>query len=166
MGLRARRIAANDEGTTATKNFIASTGRHHGSKRWISTGIMLGGASRLLQRDRIRDLEVVRSWNVCVRTTGAVWTRRRGQSAPPTSVRGWEGPYWQQDIKNGQLWSFMGGNAAEAHPCASNGVKFEAKIEECRKLVVIVDPRFTRTASVARPDAAIRGNRYRVSPAA
>ena len=39
----------------------------------------------------------------------------------------------------------MGGNAAEAHPCGFKWV-IEAKIENKAKLVV-VDPRFTRTAA-------------------
>jgi formate dehydrogenase major subunit len=48
----------------------------------------------------------------------------------------------------------MGGNAAEAHPCGFKWV-IEAKIENGAKLVVI-DPRFTRTASVADVYAPIR----------
>ena len=52
-----------------------------------------------------------------------------------------------QDIKNADVIVVMGGNAAEAHPCGFKWV-IEAKIEHGAKLVVI-DPRFTRTASVA-----------------
>jgi len=52
-----------------------------------------------------------------------------------------------QDIKNANVVVVMGGNAAEAHPCGFKWV-VEAKIENNAKLVV-VDPRFTRTASVA-----------------
>jgi len=52
-----------------------------------------------------------------------------------------------QDIKNANVVLVMGGNAAEAHPCGFKWV-IEAKIENGAKLVV-VDPRFTRTASVA-----------------
>jgi anaerobic selenocysteine-containing dehydrogenase len=48
----------------------------------------------------------------------------------------------------------MGGNAAEAHPCGFKWV-IEAKIENGAKLVV-VDPRFTRTAAVADYYAPIR----------
>jgi len=50
-----------------------------------------------------------------------------------------------QDIKNANVVLVMGGNAAEAHPCGFKWV-IEAKIENAAKLVV-VDPRFTRTAS-------------------
>ena len=59
-----------------------------------------------------------------------------------------------QDIKNADVVLVMGGNAAEAHPCGFKWV-IEAKIENKAKLVV-VDPRFTRTASVADLYAPIR----------
>src|SRR5260370_799271 len=59
-----------------------------------------------------------------------------------------------QDIKNANVVVVMGGNAAEAHPCGFKWV-IEAKIENQAKLVVI-DPRFTRTASVADLSAPIR----------
>jgi formate dehydrogenase major subunit len=59
-----------------------------------------------------------------------------------------------QDIKNANVVIVMGGNAAEAHPCGFKWV-IEAKIENGAKLVV-VDPRFTRTASVADLYAPIR----------
>jgi formate dehydrogenase major subunit len=59
-----------------------------------------------------------------------------------------------QDIKNANVVIVMGGNAAEAHPCGFKWV-IEAKIENGAKLAVI-DPRFTRTASVADLYAPIR----------
>ncbi len=59
-----------------------------------------------------------------------------------------------QDIKNANVVVVMGGNAAEAHPCGFKWV-IEAKIENKAKLIV-VDPRFTRTASVADYYAPIR----------
>jgi formate dehydrogenase major subunit len=59
-----------------------------------------------------------------------------------------------QDIKNANVVVVMGGNAAEAHPCGFKWV-IEAKIENGAKLAV-VDPRFTRTASVADLYAPIR----------
>ena len=59
-----------------------------------------------------------------------------------------------QDIKNANVVLVMGGNAAEAHPCGFKWV-IEAKIENNAKLIVI-DPRFTRTASVADVYAPIR----------
>ena len=51
------------------------------------------------------------------------------------------------DIKHADVVVVMGGNAAEAHPCGFKWV-VEAKIRNNARLVV-VDPRFTRTASVA-----------------
>lgn len=51
------------------------------------------------------------------------------------------------DIKNADLVFVMGGNPAEAHPCGFKWV-IEAKKNRKAKLVV-VDPRFNRTASVA-----------------
>jgi formate dehydrogenase major subunit len=51
------------------------------------------------------------------------------------------------DIKNSDVVLVMGGNAAEAHPCGFKWV-IEAKAHNNAKLIV-VDPRFTRTAAVA-----------------
>ncbi|BAN25786.1 formate dehydrogenase alpha subunit [Caballeronia insecticola] len=58
------------------------------------------------------------------------------------------------DIKNADVILVMGGNAAEAHPCGFKWVT-EAKAHRKTKLMV-VDPRFTRTASVADFYAPIR----------
>ncbi len=58
------------------------------------------------------------------------------------------------DIKNTDLVIIMGGNAAEAHPCGFKWVT-EAKAHRGARLIV-VDPRFTRSASVADFYAPIR----------
>ena len=58
------------------------------------------------------------------------------------------------DIKNANLVVVMGGNAAEAHPVGFRWA-MEAKIHNGAKLIVI-DPRFTRTAAVAHYYAPIR----------
>jgi formate dehydrogenase major subunit len=58
------------------------------------------------------------------------------------------------DIKNADVILVMGGNAAEAHPCGFKWVT-EAKAHRKARLIV-VDPRFTRTASVADYYAPIR----------
>jgi formate dehydrogenase major subunit len=51
------------------------------------------------------------------------------------------------DIKNADLILVMGGNPAEAHPC---GFKWVIEAKKTRKAkLVVVDPRFNRTASVA-----------------
>ena len=58
------------------------------------------------------------------------------------------------DIKNADVVLIMGGNAAEAHPCGFKWV-VEAKQHNKAKLVV-VDPRFTRSAAMADYYAPIR----------
>jgi len=58
------------------------------------------------------------------------------------------------DIKNTDLVIIMGGNAAEAHPCGFKWVT-EAKANRGTRLIV-VDPRFTRSAAVADVYAPIR----------
>ncbi len=58
------------------------------------------------------------------------------------------------DIKNANVIIVMGGNAAEAHPCGFKWVT-EAKAHNKAKFIVI-DPRFTRSASVADFYAPIR----------
>jgi len=58
------------------------------------------------------------------------------------------------DIKNADLIVIMGGNAAEAHPC---GFKWVTEALEHRKAkLVVVDPRFTRSAAIADYYAPIR----------
>jgi len=58
------------------------------------------------------------------------------------------------DIKNADVILVMGGNPAEAHPCGFKWV-IEAKVKKKARLIV-VDPRFTRTAAVADLYAPIR----------
>ncbi len=58
------------------------------------------------------------------------------------------------DIKNADLLIVMGGNPAEAHPVGFKWV-IEAKVKNKARLIV-VDPRFTRTAAVADLYAPIR----------
>ena len=58
------------------------------------------------------------------------------------------------DIKNADVILIMGGNAAEAHPCGFKWVT-EAKAKNKARLVV-VDPRFTRSAAMADLYAPIR----------
>jgi formate dehydrogenase major subunit len=58
------------------------------------------------------------------------------------------------DIKNTDLVLIMGGNAAEAHPC---GFKWVTEAMQTRKAkLIVVDPRFTRSAAVADIYAPIR----------
>jgi len=58
------------------------------------------------------------------------------------------------DIRNTDLVLVMGGNAAEAHPC---GFKWVTEAMQHRKAkLIVVDPRFTRSAAVADVYAPIR----------
>ena len=58
------------------------------------------------------------------------------------------------DIKNTDLVLIMGGNAAEAHPC---GFKWVTEAMQHRKAkLIVVDPRYTRSAAVADFYAPIR----------
>jgi formate dehydrogenase-N alpha subunit len=58
------------------------------------------------------------------------------------------------DIANADLILIMGGNAAEAHPC---GFKWVTEAMQKRKAkLIVVDPRFTRSAAVADVYAPIR----------
>src|SRR5256885_9021850 len=71
----------------------------------------------------------------------------------PTFGRGAMTNHWV-DIKNADLVLIMGGNAAEAHPCGFKWV-IEAKHHNKARLIV-VDPRFTRSAAMADYYAPIR----------
>jgi len=58
------------------------------------------------------------------------------------------------DIKNTDMMLIMGGNPAENHPC---GFKWAIEAKRTRNAkMIVVDPRFTRTASVADKFAQIR----------
>jgi formate dehydrogenase major subunit len=72
--------------------------------------------------------------------------------APPFG-RGAMTNHWV-DIKNADLVLIMGGNAAEAHPCGFKWV-IEAKHHNKARLIV-VDPRFTRSAAMSDYYAPIR----------
>ena len=74
-------------------------------------------------------------------------------SLGPTFGRGAMTNSWN-DIKNADVILIMGGNAAEAHPCGFKWVT-EAKANNGAKLIV-VDPRFTRSAAVADYYAPLR----------
>ncbi|PTT80089.1 formate dehydrogenase-N subunit alpha [Pelomonas sp. HMWF004] len=74
-------------------------------------------------------------------------------SLAPTFGRGAMTNHWV-DIKNADLVLIMGGNAAEAHPCGFKWV-IEAKHHNKAKLIV-VDPRFTRSAAMSDYYAPIR----------
>lgn len=80
-------------------------------------------------------------------------TRPHGVQLGP-DVRPWCDDQPWTDIANTDLVIIMGGNAAEAHPCGFKWVT-EAKRKRGAKLIV-VDPRFNRSAAVADYYAPIR----------
>jgi formate dehydrogenase major subunit len=71
----------------------------------------------------------------------------------PTFGRGAMTNNWV-DIKNADVVMIMGGNPAEAHPCGFKWV-IEAKIKN-KARVIVVDPRFTRSAAMADIYAPVR----------
>jgi formate dehydrogenase major subunit len=71
----------------------------------------------------------------------------------PSFGRGAMTNHWV-DIKNADVVMVMGGNPAEAHPCGFKWV-IEAKVKKGARLIV-VDPRFNRTAAVADHFAQLR----------
>lgn len=74
-------------------------------------------------------------------------------SLGPTFGRGAMTNAWT-DIRSTDLVIIMGGNAAEAHPC---GFKWVTHAKEARGAkLIVVDPRYTRSASVADFYAPIR----------
>src|SRR6185295_9027074 len=81
-----------------------------------------------------------------LRQPSKILTRPTVASLAPTFGRGAMTNTWA-DIKNTNLVVIMGGNAAEAHPCGFKWVT-EAKHYNKAKLIV-VDPRFTRSAAMA-----------------
>ena len=58
------------------------------------------------------------------------------------------------DIKNTDMMLIMGGNPAENHPC---GFKWPIEAKRTRNAkMIVIDPRFTRTAAVADLHCQIR----------
>src|SRR6266481_871673 len=63
------------------------------------------------------------------------------------------------DIKNTDMMLIMGGNPAENHPC---GFKWAIEAKRIRNAkMIVVDPRFTRTASLCARE---QSDRQRLSP--
>ncbi|MGL4409226.1 MAG: formate dehydrogenase-N subunit alpha [Zoogloea sp.] len=113
--------------------------------RWISTGMLTASASSnetgILTQKFMRALGIVATdaqARICHGPTVAALAASYGRGGMTNS--------WV-DIKNADFILVMGGNAAEAHPV---GFKWaiEAKKQRGAKLIV-VDPRFNRTAAVA-----------------
>lgn len=133
------------------KNFIA---QNSGVKvnRWISTGMLITSAATnemgFLAQKITRALGML-----SVDTQARVCHGPSVSSLAATFGRGAMTNNWV-DIKNADVILVMGGNSAEAHPVGFRWA-IEAKINNHAKLIV-VDPRYTRTASVADFYAPVR----------
>ncbi|QDZ27884.1 formate dehydrogenase-N subunit alpha [Noviherbaspirillum sp. UKPF54] len=113
--------------------------------RWLSTAMLTASAGSnetgILTQKFLRSLGIVATdaqARVCHGPTVSALAATFGRGAMTNS--------WV-DIKNADFILVMGGNAAEAHPVGFRWA-IEAKKQRGAKLVV-VDPRFNRTAAVA-----------------
>ena len=134
------------------KNFLAQNGKGETVNRWPTLSFLAASASSnetgYITNKITRALGIIMldsQARVCHAPTVAALASTFGRGAMTNT--------WM-DIKNADLILVMGGNAAEAHPV---GFKWaiEAKAHNKAKLIV-VDPRFNRTASVADYYAPIR----------
>lgn len=125
-------------------NFVAKNADGVPVNRWLTTGVLTCSAASnetgLLTQKVIRSLGILATdtqARICHSPTVAALAPSFGRGAMTNN--------WV-DIKNADVILVMGGNAAEAHP-----VGFKWAIEAIKKgaTLVVVDPRFNRTAAVA-----------------
>jgi len=120
--------------------------------RWLTTGMLCSSAASnetgLLDQKFARALGMLAIDNQARLCHGSTVS-----ALAPTFGRGAMTNNWT-DIKNANLILIMGGNPAEAHPVGFKWVT-EAKIRNGAK-VVVVDPRFNRSAAMADLYAPIR----------
>lgn len=126
-------------------NVVAKNAEGVPVNRWLSTAMLTASASSnetgILTQKFIRSLGIIATdaqARVCHGPTVSALASTFGRGAMTNS--------WV-DIKNADFILVMGGNAAEAHPVGFRWA-IEAKKQRGAKLVV-VDPRFNRTAAVA-----------------
>ncbi len=119
--------------------------------RWLSTGMLTASASSnetgILSQKFIRSLGIIATdaqARVCHAPTVAALAATFGRGAMTNN--------WV-DIKNADFILVMGGNPAEAHPVGFRWA-IEAKKKGAR--IIVVDPRFNRTAAVADAYVPIR----------
>ncbi|MEC5343533.1 formate dehydrogenase-N subunit alpha [Brenneria populi] len=133
-------------------NFVEKNGAGVTVNRWLTTGMLCSSAAS--NETGMLDHRFARALGMLGIDTQARLCHAPSVSAlAPTFGRGAMTNNWV-DIKNANVVIVMGGNPAEAHPV---GFKWavEAKVKNGAKLIV-VDPRFNRTASVADLYAPIR----------
>jgi len=126
-------------------NFIEKNDAGVPVNRWLTTAMLTASASSnetgIITQKFMRSLGIIATdaqARVCHGPTVSALASTFGRGAMTNS--------WV-DIKNADFILVMGGNAAEAHPVGFRWA-IEAKKQRGAKLVV-VDPRFNRTAAVA-----------------
>ncbi|GBQ05644.1 formate dehydrogenase subunit alpha [Acetobacter cerevisiae DSM 14362] len=127
------------------KNFIERNEKGELVNRWLSSGMLASSAAS--NETGLLDFKFARSLGMLGLDCQARLCHAPTVSAlAPTFGRGAMTNNWV-DIKNANVVLIMGGNPAEAHPVGFKWV-MEAKIRNGAK-VLVVDPRFNRSAAVA-----------------
>ena len=126
-------------------NFISHNEKGQLVNRWLSSGMLASSAAS--NETGVLDYKFSRALGMLGIDCQARLCHAPTVSAlAPSFGRGAMTNHWV-DIKNANVVVVMGGNPAEAHPVGFKWV-IEAKIKNKAK-VIVVDPRFNRTASVA-----------------
>lgn len=126
-------------------NFIEKNAKGVTVNRWLSTGMLCSSAAS--SETGSLDQRFTRALGILGTDSQARVCHAPTVSAlAPTFGRGAMTNNWV-DIKNANVVLIMGGNPAEAHPVGFKWV-IEAKIRNGAK-VIVVDPRFNRSAAVA-----------------
>lgn len=126
-------------------NFIERTADGKLVNRWLSTGMLATSAAS--SETGLLDFKFFRALGMLgVDCQARVCHAPTVAGLAPTFGRGAMTNNWV-DIKNANVILIMGGNPAEAHPVGYKWV-VEAKIKNAAK-VIVVDPRFNRSAAVA-----------------
>ncbi|GBR22028.1 formate dehydrogenase subunit alpha [Acetobacter orleanensis NRIC 0473] len=134
------------------KNFIERNEKGELVNRWLSSGMLASSAAS--NETGVLDFKFARSLGMLGLDCQARLCHAPTVAAlAPSFGRGAMTNNWV-DIKNANVVLIMGGNPAEAHPVGFKWV-MEAKIRNGAK-VLVVDPRFNRSAAVADFYAPIR----------
>lgn len=134
------------------RNFIQTNEKGERVNRWISTGMLASSAAS--NETGLLDFKFARAMGIVALDCQARLCHGPTVAALGSSLgRGAMTNSWV-DIKNANVVLIMGGNPAEAHPVGFKWV-VEAKIRNAAH-VMVVDPRFNRSAAVADFYAPIR----------
>lgn len=126
-------------------NFIERNDSGQLVNRWLSSGMLASSAAS--NETGVLDFKFARALGMLGLDCQARLCHAPTVSAlAPSFGRGAMTNHWV-DIKNANVVIVMGGNPAEAHPVGFKWV-IKAKIEN-KARVIVVDPRFNRTAAVA-----------------